>query len=254
MDVKYWNDFAHQYDEQVTDALTCGRSNTLTNVIERFASAEHDAADFGCGPGKLLPLLAAKFHKVYGYDFSSKLLHIARQRCKRLKNVVIKNVDLSQAVTHLPLVDAAFSLNAAIMPDTDLRLNFLRGMASRLKPGGHLILDVPSIESLLYTAFRQTEQYRREGRSTRRAEKLVDVYCLTSPRKLAQGILDRGGEPTKHYLREELIVLVRDEMKLDLIEILKMEYDWETEMETDDIPDWMGEPYPWDWLVIAKAK
>ncbi|MBI3738123.1 MAG: methyltransferase domain-containing protein, partial [Chloroflexi bacterium] len=122
MDVKYWNDFAHKYDEQVTDALTYGLSNTLANVIERFASTEHDAADFGCGPGKLLPLLAAKFRKIYGYDFSDKLLNIARQRCDGLKNVVIENVDLSQAIDHLPLVDAAFSFNAAIMPDTDLRL------------------------------------------------------------------------------------------------------------------------------------
>jgi hypothetical protein len=33
-----------------------------------------------------------------------------------------------------------------------------------------------------------------------------------------------------------------------------MEYDWKTEMEDDQVPDWMGEPFPWDWLVIAKQK
>jgi hypothetical protein len=51
-----------------------------------------------------------------------------------------------------------------------------------------------------------------------------------------------------------LVVLVRDEMDLDLLDILKVEYDWKTEMEDDRVPDWMSEPFPWDWLVIAKAR
>ena len=253
MDINYWNDFAHQYDDMVIDAFTYGRSNMVSAAIDRFASPDLDVADFGCGPGKLLPWLAAKFQNVYGYDFSDNLLGIAQKRCKGLPNVVIKNADLSQPVDRLPMVDVAVSLNAALMPDTDLRLNFLRGMASRIKTGGHLILDVPSMESILYDAFRETELYRRQGRSTRKAEKMVDVSSLARPRMLSQGVLYRGGEPTKHYLREELIVLVRDEMKLDLLDILKLEYDWKIEMEDDQVPDWMGEPFPWDWLVIAKA-
>jgi SAM-dependent methyltransferase len=253
MDANYWNDFAHQYDDMVIDALTYGRSNMITSAIERFAAPDLDVADFGCGPGKLLPWLGTKFRKVYGYDFSDKLLGIARKRCKGLSNITIKKADLSQPVDRFPMVDVAVSLNAVLMPDTDLRLNFLRGMASRVKTGGHLILDVPSLESILYDAFRETEWHRKLGQPSPKAEKTVDVSSLSRPRMLAQGVLYRGGEPTKHYLREELIVLVRDEMKIDLLDILRMEYDWKTEMEDDQVPDWMGEPFPWDWLVIAKA-
>jgi SAM-dependent methyltransferase len=254
MDANYWNDFARQYDDMVIDAFTYGRSNMVTGAIERFASPDLAVADFGCGPGKLLPWLATKYQKVYGYDFSNKLLSLAKKRCKGLPNVIIKNADLSQPVDRIPMVDLAVSLNAALMPDTDLRLNFLRGMASRIKTGGHLILDIPSLESILYDAFRETEWHRRKGQSTRKAEKTVDVSSITRPRMFAQGVLYRGGEPTKHYLREELIVLVRDEMKLDLLDILKLEYDWKIEMEDDHVPDWMGEPFPWDWLVIARSR
>lgn len=253
MDVNYWNNVAHEYDDVVTDAFTYGRSNTVAEVIERFASPDLDAADFGCGPGKMLPLLASKFHKVYGYDFSDKLLEIAKKRCRGIKNLEIKNADLSQNVDHLPQVDVAVSLNAVIMPDILLRLAFLHSMASRIKPGGHLILDVPSFESLLYSTFRETEWHRKNGHTPKRAEKLTDVSSLSGPRMTAHGILIRGEEPTKHYLREELIVLIRDEMHLEFLDILKMEYDWKTELEEEEIPDWMGEPYPWDWLVIAKA-
>jgi SAM-dependent methyltransferase len=170
-----------------------------------------------------------------------------------LKNVKVSQADLSQPVGHLPQTDVILSLNAAIMPGHDLRLNFLRGMASRLKPGGHLLLDLPSIESLLYGTFREIEWHRRAGVPAKKAERMADVSCISRPRLLARGIFYRGGEPTKHYLREELLVLVRDELNLALIDILKMEYDWETEMEDESIPAWMGEPYPWDWLVIAKA-
>jgi len=116
MDVNYWNNFAYEYDDMVTDAFTYGRSNTIAAQIERLASPGLNVADFGCGPGKLLPWLATKFQKVYGYDFSNKLLSIAKKRCKGLTNVVIKNADLSRPVDRLPMVDVAVSLNAALMP------------------------------------------------------------------------------------------------------------------------------------------
>ena len=254
MNAQYWNDFAHAYDDTVTDAFTYGRSNTLANIINRYSSKDLDAADFGCGPGKILPHLAARFRTVYAYDFSARLLNIARQRCTGLKNVKIRKADLSGPVGRLTQVEVIISLNAAIMPDTDLRLSFLHGMASRLRPGGHLLLDLPSIESLLYGTFREIEWHRREGSASQKAERMADVSCLPRPRMLARGVFYRGGEPTKHYLREELIVLVRDELGLDLIDILKMEYDWATEMEHNRIPAWMGDPHPWDWLVIAKAR
>jgi hypothetical protein len=37
-----------------------------------------------------------------------------------------------------------------------------------------------------------------------------------------------------------------------VLDVLKMEYDWATEMEDDNVPTWMGEPYPWDWIMVAK--
>lgn len=253
MDEEYWNGFAQEYDDYVIDAFTYGRSHEVGRQIKKFASPDLTVADFGCGPGKLLPYLASKFGKVYGFDFSEKLLEIARARCKGIKNVEIVQADLTRPVDDLPLVDVIVSLNAAIMPNTRLRMGFLTGMASRLKPGGVLILNLPSVESLLFTAFRETEWYRRQGLSPSAAESETDISALTGPRRAAQGVFKRGEEPTKHFLREELMVLVRDEMGLELIEINKMEYDWEVEFEVKKIPDWLAEPYPWDWILTARA-
>jgi SAM-dependent methyltransferase len=254
MDVNYWDDFAEEYDEHVIDAFTYGRSKMIGQQVKRFASPEKDVADFGCGPGKMLPYLSEKFRAVYGYDFSGRLLEFARKRCEGLTNVHIEQADLTRPVDRFPLVDVIVSLNAVLMPDPDLRMNFLRGMASRLKPGGHLILNVPSVESLLFSYFRETEWYRREGRSPREAEAEVDASYIIRPDRTAQGVFIRGTEPTKHYLREELLVLARDDMNLETLEVVKMEYDWKTEMEDDSVPDWMGEPYPWDWILVAQRK
>jgi SAM-dependent methyltransferase len=253
MDEEYWNGFAQDYDDFVIDAFSYGRSHTVGHEIKKYASPELTAADFGCGPGKLLPYLASKFGRVYGFDFSEKLLDIARARCDGIANVEIRQADLTKSVEDLPLVHVIVSLNAAIMPDTRTRMQFLRGMASRLKPGGILILNVPSVESLLFTAFRETEWFRRLGHSPRKAESKTDVSSLTEPRMAAQGVYYRGAEPTKHYLREELMVLVRDEMGLELLEINKMEYDWTTEFEVEDVPEWMADPYPWDWILAARG-
>jgi 2-polyprenyl-3-methyl-5-hydroxy-6-metoxy-1,4-benzoquinol methylase len=252
MDVNYWNGFADEYDEHVIDAFTYGRSKMIGQQVKRFASPEKDVADFGCGPGKMLPYLSEKFRMVYGYDFSDRLLESAHRRCADLKNVHIEQADLSQPVAHLPLVDVIVSLNAVLMPDPDLRMNFLHGMASRLKPGGHLILNVPSVESLLFSYFRETEWYRKEGKSPREAEAEVDASYIIQPDRTAQGVFIRGTEPTKHYLREELLVLAHDEMQLEALDVVKMEYDWKTEMEDDNVPEWMGEPYPWDWILVAR--
>lgn len=253
MDEEYWNGFAQEYDDFVIDAFTYGRSHTVGQQVKKYASPNKTAADYGCGPGKLLPYLATKFEHVYGYDFSERLLEIARSRCKGIDNIKVYQSNLTGLVDELPCVDVIVSLNAVIMPDARLRLRFLRNMASRLNPDGVLILNVPSVESVFYTAFRETEWYRRLGNSPRKAEAQTDISSITGPRMAAQGVYYRGSEPTKHYLREELMVLVRDEMKLELLEIGKMEYDWTTEFEVDQVPDWLADPYPWDWILAAKA-
>ena len=192
MDVHYWNEFADEYDEHVIDAFTYGRSKMIGQQVKRFASLEKDVADFGCGPGKMLPYLSEKFRTVYGYDFSDKLLESAHKRCADLKNVHIEQADLSLPVDHLPMVDVIVSLNAVLMPDPELRMNFLRGMASRLNPGGYLILNVPSVESLLFSYFRETEWYRKEGSSPREAEERVDASYIIQPKRTAQGVFIRG--------------------------------------------------------------
>jgi hypothetical protein len=64
-----------------------------------------------------------------------------------------------------------------------------------------------------------------------------------------QGILLIDGVPTKHYLKEELELWLKG-VGLTVEKTLKLEYPWDTEFENP--PKSMQEPYPWDWLVVAR--
>jgi len=67
-------------------------------------------------------------------------------------------------------------------------------------------------------------------------------------RLLEQGNIEIDGFATKHYLEEELQLLLTRE-KFKVLRIQKVEYRWTTEFVRP--PKWLKEPYPWDWMCVA---
>ena len=57
------------------------------------------------------------------------------------------------------------------------------------------------------------------------------------------------GVQTKHYSASELEVVV-NRAGFSVAAMEKLEYNWDTEFAAP--PDWMGAPYPWDWLIELK--
>ena len=128
----------------------------------------------------------------------------------------------------------------------------LDSIARHLKPGGHLLLVVPSLESAHYTNFRLIQWNLREGFGDGEAVRAgFKSGTRVSSRQVRQGIVDAGGTLTKHFLREELQVLL-GERGLAVRDFLKVEYAWRTEFSNP--PRWLREPYPWDWLVHARKE
>ena len=63
--------------------------------------------------------------------------------------------------------------------------------------------------------------------------------------------LDIDNVPTKHYVKEELeLLLDREGLKAESFH--KIEYDWSTEFIK--APSWLQNPKPWDWLAIAQRR
>ena len=89
----------------------------------------------------------------------------------------------------------------------------------------------------------------REGLDYDEAKREGLAKTSRSRSALANGIVSLDGVQTKHHLREELEVVLR-EVGFKPLEITKVEYSWNTEF--NDAPRWMREPYPWDWMALAE--
>lgn len=250
MDVKYWNRVAEHYDEEILDVLANDRNDLLRTRIETFGSGERTASDLGTGIGKFLPVLSEHFGHVYAYDISEVCLKQAQDSCADLPNVEFFRADLSTGSNRMPKVDFVLCVNSLIMPSMSQRRRYFKLIRTHLKKNGHLLLVVPSLESALYSRLRLIEWNLRRGLNCGTAVTAVDNGNRNpNASRLQQGIVNLDHVPTKHYLKEELCATLGD-LGFELNEIVKIEYDWMTEFS--DPPDWMQEPFPWDWLVTAR--
>ena len=84
-----------------------------------------------------------------------------------------------------------------------------------------------------------------------KALKSVYFRDAVADNNMRQGIIAIDGVATKHYLKEELEAILASH-KMDVLDAVKIEYDWSSELEHP--PAWMQAPYPWDWLVVARRK
>ena len=109
-----------------------------------------------------------------------------------------------------------------------------------------MILVVPSLESSLYTSI-----IRHRWKVDKLIPKKAFVEKAKQFENIQQGNVDIDNVPTKHYLREELILLLQQE-GFSITGFQKVEYNWKTEFIQP--PRWLKEPYPWDWMCIAKKK
>jgi len=125
------------------------------------------------------------------------------------------------------------------------RKELIKALLSGMKNGGDLVLVIPSLESVLFTEFMMHEWNSRMDVKTKtyRGQDVHEKF-----HNMKQGIVDLQNVPTKHYLKEEIISILRG-FGLTVEKILKVEYAWKTEFENP--PKWMKSQYPWDWLIVA---
>jgi len=247
MDKRYWNDAANRYDHDILDSLHTDRRGIIKRRLRSLADDNHIAADFGCGVGKYLPTLARSFKHVYAIDHARKLLDVAERQCASHDNITFIESDLARRSITMRRAHVALCMNVLIMPDAKRRAAILANVHRHMVRGGRLLLLVASMESALWANCRLLEWNRRAGvsRAAARREGIAPTHDAL------EGVIDREGVPHKHYLREELITELQHAgftpQRID-----RVEYPWDTEF--NDPPQWMGEPYPWDWLVTAWKK
>lgn len=251
MDVKYWDRVGKEYEKEIFSVYGNDKHAIIESRINSFFNDKHVAADVGCGIGTFLPLLSGGFKKVYANDYSRSCLKKAKKQYGKLPNVVFRKSDLTQEELGFSKAHFALCSNVIISPSIPTRLKILKNMHRHLYKKGHLFLVVPSLESALFTGFRLIDWNLKTGQSPAKAVRCGFEAGKVSASTFYQGVIDIENVGTKHYLREELQVLLTD-TGFAVKDICKIEYDWPTEFH--DPPAWMKAPYPWDWLVIAQKR
>lgn len=250
MDCAYWEAVGDDYETEIFSVRDNDSAGLVAGHIKRLGNVAHTATDLGCGIGKFTPLLAARFGRVHACDLSPKLLAHARRACAEWDNIDFLETDLGRLTHPFDPVDFVLCVNVLIMADLNVRMRALQAVAAQVKRGGHLLLVTPSTESMLYTQFRRVDWCLRDGMDCAAAVR-SSVPARGSIRNLHQGIRPIDTVPTKHYLKEELQVLLADH-QLEVLSIEKVTYPWKTEFA--EPPPWMDGPLPWDWLVVARRR
>ena len=246
MDRKYWETMAPKYNDEIFDVLQNDRSGKIVKAIEQYASKRKSVIDIGCAIGKWIPLLSTQFRNVIAADISATNLKIAKEKYPDLKNVEYIRADMSADNLSIEPCDVAICINAILTDSLKKRINFFQSLQLCLNKKGKLILVVPSLESKLYANI-IANRWNIDGDNKERIPSSAKAFSLA--KNIKQGVTDIDNVPTKHYLREELELLLTLE-GFKVKEIEKINYTWKTEFTNP--PKWLKGPFPWDWMVVAE--
>lgn len=248
MDRKYWETMAPKYDDEIFDVLRNDTSGLIVKAIEEMSSPDKSVIDIGCAIGKWLPVLSPLFQHVIAADISAVNLQIAKEKYPQFSNVEYQRMDMSADDLTVTPCDTAICINAILTDSLEKRINFFQSLSLCLHKEGSLVLVVPSLESKLYAniiADRWNVDDAHED------EKPAGKIAVRQATNIKQGVTEIDNVPTKHYLREELELLLTLE-GFDVHRIEKINYGWNTEFHKP--PKWLKGPYPWDWMCTAKKR
>lgn len=248
MNEAVWDRAAERYDDEIFDTIANDRGSVVHNTLDRLIKPTHLVCDFGCGVGRTLRFLAARAKQVVGVDFSAASLEIAASEASHSDNIRLLKRDLATPNRRFCEADVGLLMQVLIMPPVDLHRSILATAHRNLRSGAHLVAVVPALEAALLTYHRIGQWQQREGYSRNQAVEEMDSCAREEVISLVEGIVKISDTPTKHYLREEAVMLFRD-AGFQVLEIKKVEYSWTADFE--GVPEWMQDPYPWDWLVVA---
>jgi SAM-dependent methyltransferase len=243
---------ADRYEAEIFSVLEHDRSELIAGQVRRFGKKNQTASDIGCGIGHFLPLLSRQFRRVLALDISSRNIARARAAHAGLSNVVYRTVDLSAPGTRLPMADFALCVNSAISPSLAQRNRLIDVTCRHLRPGAHLVLVVPALESAWLADFRLIEWNLRDGLPPGRAVGSgFRAHRSANHPRAHEGVVRIDNVETKHFLKEEVMILLENR-GLRTLEIEKIEYPWSSEFTSP--PRWMKAPFPWDWLFVARKR
>lgn len=240
MNVAFWNAMSHAFDAEIFDSLKEDVGGVIRAVIAGVATRRGRAMDMGCGVGRYLPLLSRAFAEVHGTDWSPGCVRRAAQVARLLPNVTVRSTRAYRSAQWTGYFSVVTAVNVLFDPLERRRALLLGEIRRLLSRRGALVLVVPSLEAIVYA-----DAVRR-----RVAPRIRSLYEFAVPASRRDpGILRIEGVPYKHWVGEELQLVLRDH-GFRAGPLQRVEYRWDTEVAAPQPV--RGLALPWDWLVVAR--
>jgi SAM-dependent methyltransferase len=223
-----WNRLAAEFENSV-----CDITSTSAPAIEKLVALarpnrRQTLVDAGCGIGTFVERFGKRFGKVVAFDFASAMVKRTRKRCSDLEHAEWASLPLEDAgdkfgsIAHL-----AVCMNVITAPSRSLRERQWRSLSELVRPGGHLLVVVPSLESAEYVAG-------------------LDNEAFNSSFEEDNEMVRRNDTDQKHYSRRELRRTVTNE-GFKVIALRKVSYPW-----GEDGLELGARKTPWDWACLAR--
>ncbi len=249
VDKESWDSLADSFEADVLEIPDEDLHGILVEEIAKLSAGGHgEAADLGCGAGSLLPALEGAFSRIHAVDFAPGLLEQARLRAGSPR-ICFRKHDLSSGRPLPFTVDVTFCVNVLIHPRHEVREKMIRSVFRTTRKRGRCLVVVPSMEAVLHTYQTLIRIESRAGRARARALRAASRLFGKEVLDPVDGIVDIGTVPTKCYTREEITNFLVD-AGFEIERVRRVEFPWSEEI--DHAPSWLGAPYPWDWLVVAR--
>ncbi len=107
------------------------------------------ALDLGCGPGRMIQVLAPRFAEVHGTDVSDEMLRIGRERLKDFPNVTLHRVE-GTSLKQFPdkSINLMWSYSVLYHMPRALYYGYLKELSRVMAPGGLLIYQLAQLYSI----------------------------------------------------------------------------------------------------------
>ncbi len=238
---RYWDKLAATWAADVFNTYEEDREGVVESSLRQVSSLinARAAADYGCGIGSYLPLLSRHFDTVVAFDRSALCVSKAASVAHKLGNVSVFNTQKRGGFAGK--MDLVLCVNVVIHPDRHVRERALAGAHDLIRPGGAFFLVVPSIESacLIYEVSKGA-YFQHKGHTPGSKRRYPGEI----------GVVPFGGVPTKHYGKEELLVLA-DGLGLENVSITQVRYSWASHGLN---PRTRPASTPRDWLLMGFSR
>jgi SAM-dependent methyltransferase len=243
----HWSRAAASYERDYIDPYRADVRSPLFKTLERLADKSKDAADLGCGIGPLLPALALQFRHVYAVDFAAGMLERALQQISTVNNIEFLQRGLTDLLPLAGRVDVALAVNSLVMPELDDVESTLRQIRQALRPGGHFLGIVPSVDGVHYYTMLVLDRARKLGLPPDKARQ--NAAHLAEHDTIDFGFGEFHDDGLRQHFWHPFEIRYRFRRAgFSRVRTAKVLLSWEQFSCNQDL---LREPPPWDWFFHA---